>query len=118
MINERASINDYIAKAPDMAGPILAEIRTLVIMLVPQATETMSYKLPAFRDGKIFFYYAAFKNHIGIYPPLKNNSNLIELLGKYRGPKGNLKFPYAEEMPYELIAKVILALHQQYVFKK
>lgn len=118
MANINAHIDDYIAKAPEPAGPILTKIRALATELVPSAIETISYQMPAFRDGKIFLYFAAFKNHIGLYPPLAENSELVKRIAPYRGPKGNLKFSYGEEIPYGLIAEVIKALHQQYTSKK
>lgn len=114
MTDIKAHIDDYIAKAPEPAGSILTKIRKMAAQLIPHATETISYQMPAFRDGKIFFYYAAFKNHIGIYPPLNEDAGLIRQLKKYRGPKGNLKFPNNEDIPYDLIAQIIMALHKQY----
>ena len=118
MANINAHLDEYISKAPLAARPILTKIRQLTTKLVPNATETISYQMPAFRDGKIFLYFAAFKNHIGLYPPLKQSSELGGRLTPYRGPKGNLKFPYDAEIPYDLIAEVIKALHTQHTFKK
>ncbi len=74
--------------------------------------------MPALRQDRVFFYYAAFKHHIGIYPPVKNGASLITRLEKYRGPKGNLQFSFSEDipndLPYDLIADVIKALHKEY----
>ena len=58
--------------------------------------------------------FAAFKKHIGIYPPLQNDRVLMNELPPYRGEKGNLKFPLNEPLPYELIERVVVALAQQY----
>ena len=118
MTNTNAHIDDYIAKAGIPAAPILTKIRALATKCALNAAETISYQMPAFRDGKIFLYFATFKNHVGLYPPLTENSELVERLAPYRGPKGNLKFPYDEEIPYDLIAEVIKALHFQYTSKK
>jgi uncharacterized protein YdhG (YjbR/CyaY superfamily) len=106
-------IDDYIASAPAEVRPILEEIRQLVHARVPGATETISYKMPAFRLGKVFFYFAAFKKHIGIYPPVRGDQALLKALAAYRGEKGNLKFPLDQPMPYALIGRVAEALARE-----
>ena len=70
--------------------------------------------MPAFRRGKVFFYFAAFKRHIGIYPPLHDDAALVAELEPFRGPKGNLSFPLDQPLPLELIGRVAEALHRQY----
>lgn len=92
----------------------LEAIQQRVEQLVPGAAHCVSYGMPAFRLGKVFFYFAAFKKHIGIYPPLKESSALVEDLAPYRGPKGNLSFPHKEPLPLELIGQVAEALAHQY----
>lgn len=62
----------------------------------------------------MFFYVAAFKNHLGIYPPVKEPAELVEELARWRGPKGNLAFPHAEPLPLDLIGRVAEALAAQY----
>ncbi len=110
-MNETFSTHDeYIAMARPDVQPILAEIRSLVQSRVPDAVETISYRMPAFKLRRVFFFYAAFKNHIGIYPPVGSDAALIAELEPYRGPKGNLSFPLDRPIPYELIGRVALAL--------
>lgn len=109
-----SSMDEYIASAPVEVRRILEDIRRVVKERVPEATETISYQLPAFRLGKVFFYFAAFKKHIGIYPPVKGDTNLQEALLPYRGEKGNLKFPLDQPMPYELIGRVASALSREH----
>jgi uncharacterized protein YdhG (YjbR/CyaY superfamily) len=70
--------------------------------------------MPAFRKKKVFLYFAGFKNHIGVYPPVSTPGALVDELAPYRGPKGNLIFPHSEPLPIELIGRVAEALAQQY----
>lgn len=70
----------------------------------------MSYQIPAFRFDKPFIYFAAFKRHVGIYPPVEAEGPLSRELLPYRGEKGNLKFPLRKPMPYPLIKRVASAL--------
>jgi uncharacterized protein YdhG (YjbR/CyaY superfamily) len=106
------TVEDYIASAPAKAQPVLANVRALARKLCPEAEEVISYKIPALKQGKVFFFYAAFKNHLGIYPPVRAPESLAQKLKPYAGPKGNLKFPYKEPIAYELIGEVIEALHK------
>ena len=104
------SITGYIAAAPSAMQPILRRIRRAVTDAVPDAEECISYRMPALRVRKTFFYFAAFKAHIGIFPPVKGSLALQKRLERYRGPKGNLRFPLDEPMPYTLIAQVAKTL--------
>jgi uncharacterized protein YdhG (YjbR/CyaY superfamily) len=70
--------------------------------------------MPAFRLGRTFFYFAAFKKHIGIYPPVTDDQQLISELAPFRNEKGNLAFPYDQDLPLTLIGRVATALAIQY----
>jgi uncharacterized protein YdhG (YjbR/CyaY superfamily) len=107
-------IDDYIASASPETRPILEEIRRLIQTKVPDANETISYQMPAFKLGRTFIYFAAFKKHIGIYPPVKNDPDLIKELRPFSNEKGNLKFFLDKPIPYELIDRVAVALARQY----
>jgi len=107
-------MDEYIQRFPLEVQEILQTIRRLVKEQVPEAQETIAYQMPAFRRGKIFFYFAAFKRHIGIYPPVKGDAALLQDLAQYRGEKGNLKFPLNQPIPYELIRRVVTAQLREY----
>lgn len=102
------SIDDYIASAPEAVRPVLAAVRATVQAAAPTAEERISYRMPAFfLDGPLV-YFAAFKKHIGFYPPVRSES-LQPLLARYAGPKGNLQFPLSEPMPHGLITRLVEA---------
>jgi uncharacterized protein YdhG (YjbR/CyaY superfamily) len=106
--------DDYFASAATDVRPLLESIQTTVETLVPGCTRCISYRMPAFRGKKVFFYFAAFKKHIGIYPPVQHNATLIKQLAPYRNEKGNLAFPLNEALPLALIGKVAVALAKEY----
>ena len=108
-----ASVDEYIAAAVPEVRLILEGIRALARATAPGAMETISYQMPAFKRRRVFFFFAAFKAHIGIYPPVQGDEALAVELKPYRGPKGNLKFPLSEPIPYELIGRVIAALDRE-----
>lgn len=108
------SHEDYIDAARADTRPILRKIGTLVAAGVPDAVRCIRYGMPAFKLGKTFFYFAAFKHHIGVYPPLTGDARLVAETAPYRNEKGNLAFPLTEAIPYELIGRVARALAAQY----
>jgi uncharacterized protein YdhG (YjbR/CyaY superfamily) len=100
-----ASIDEYIATFPPDIQEILQKIRATIARAVPKAQEKISYRIPAFAlDGDVI-YFAAFKKHIGVYPPVRD-PKLKKELARYAGPKGNLQFPLAERIPYALIGRI------------
>ena len=108
---------EYFASAPPLARHSLQAIQRKVEALLPNAAQCISYKMPAFRQERVFFF-AAFKKHIGVYPPVTKDAALIQELAPYRGEKGNLAFPLSEPLPIELIGRVALALAREYASKK
>ena len=103
-----ASVDEYIAGFPAEIQAILRAVRATVRAAAPQAEERISYRMPAlFQQGAVV-YFAAFKHHIGLYPPVDDPA-VRALVARYAGPKGNLKFPCAEPIPHELIARVVTA---------
>ena len=108
------TLDDYLGSVTPEAKQILQEIRQLIQHTVPDAQETISYQMPAFKQKRTFIYFAAFKKHIGVYPPVTRDQSLIAATARYRNDKGNLAFPLDETMPYELIGRVALALSLQY----
>jgi uncharacterized protein YdhG (YjbR/CyaY superfamily) len=102
------TIDEYIASSPSEVQPVLEAIRATVRKAAPSAEERISYRMPAFFLGGVLVYFAAFKKHIGFYPPVHDES-LKPLLQNYLGPKGNLQFPLSEAIPHALITKIVKA---------
>jgi uncharacterized protein YdhG (YjbR/CyaY superfamily) len=107
MDSEAAKIDAYIAAAPPAAQAPLRRIREIARAAAPDARETISYRMPALRGRGIVIYYAAFKAHIGLFPPVRGDAGLDAALAPYRGPKGNLRFPLAEPLPEALVERIV-----------
>lgn len=110
-----SSHEDYFKSLSPEVKALMLSIQQKVEILLPEATRCISYQMPAFRAKKrVFFYFAAFKKHIGVYPPVTVDVALIKALQPYRGKKGNLSFPLDQPLPLELIGKVATALYSEY----
>lgn len=101
------TIDDYIAGFSDDLQEILQKIRMTISEAAPDAEETISYQMPAFKQNGILVYFAAFKKHIGLYPPISGDEKLKSETSVYAGPKGNLRFPLDKPIPYALISEIV-----------
>lgn len=101
-----ATVDAYISSFPPDVQEILQRIREVVRAAAPDAEETISYQMPAFKLHGVLLYYAAFKKHIGLYPPIRGDERLEKAVAPYAGEKGNLRFPLDEPIPYRLIERI------------
>ncbi|MGE5480866.1 MAG: iron chaperone [Chloroflexota bacterium] len=102
------SIDQYISSFPVDVQAKLRVILELVRKLAPDAEESISYQMPAFKlNGRPLVYFAAFKNHIGFYPTPSGITQFEEELSKFKKAKGSAQFPLNEPLPVELIEKII-----------
>ena len=101
------SIDEYIARCSPEVRAILEKIRFTVRNAAPGAQETISYRMPAFKLRGVLVYFAAFKRHIGFYPPVRGDAKLEKAIAAYAGEKGNLRFPLDQPIPYGLIERIV-----------
>ena len=102
-----SDIDGYISQfSPDMQT-VLEQVRETIRQTAPEAKEIISYQMPAFKQHGILVYFAAWKNHMGLYPPISGDKALEKAVEKYAGPKGNLQFPLNEPMPLKLIERIV-----------
>lgn len=102
-----ADIDTYILQFPVDVQALLQKIRATINKAAPQATEVISYQMPAFKQHGILVYFAAWKKHVGLYPPISGDKVLEEAVARYAGPKGNLQFPLDQPIPYRLIERIV-----------
>jgi uncharacterized protein YdhG (YjbR/CyaY superfamily) len=100
------TIDEYIPASSPEVQAILQKIRKIVRSVAPDVEETISYKIPAFKLHGVLVYFAAFKSHIGFYPPIKGDEQLEKAVAPYANEKGSLRFPLAEPIPYDLIKRL------------
>jgi uncharacterized protein YdhG (YjbR/CyaY superfamily) len=101
------TIDEYIDRCASQARPILRRVRATIAKAAPAATETISHGIPAFKLRRILVYFAAFKQHIGLYPPVKGDAALEKAVAPYAREKRNLRFPIEQKIPYALIARIV-----------
>jgi uncharacterized protein YdhG (YjbR/CyaY superfamily) len=102
-----ASIDEYIESFPQETQKILQEIRATIKAVAPQAEEKISYQMPTFHLNGNLIHFAAFKNHIGLYPTPSGTEAFKEEIAKYKSAKGSIQLPIDEPMPLKLISRIV-----------
>jgi len=102
-----SSIDEYVASFPEPAREKLAELRTLLRELVPQAEERISYRMPAMFFHGLIAYFGAFAHHLGFYPGARGIAAFEAELAGYRHARGSIQFPLDQPLPRQLIERIV-----------
>ncbi len=100
------SVTDYIAAQPEPVQALLNQIRDTLRQALPEASERISWQMPTYWQNRNLIHFAAFKNHIGIYPGDQAIARFADELAGYRTSKGAWQIPIGEAMPLHLIARI------------
>jgi uncharacterized protein YdhG (YjbR/CyaY superfamily) len=105
------SVEDYLAALPEESRAALEMLRTTIKAAAPEATEAISYGMPAFKDhGRMLVYYAAFKNHCSLFPAsMKVIEDYRKELEPYDAVKGTIRFHADKPLPAALVKKLVKA---------
>ncbi len=101
------SIDEYIAAFPKETQKILKELRATIKAAAPNAEEKISYQMPTFFLNGNLIHFAAFKNHIGLYPTPSGTEAFQKEIAKYKAAKGSIQLPLDEPMPLKLISRIV-----------
>lgn len=109
MDNKRTkNIDEYIKRFPTEVQFFLEQIRETIKEVAPDAEEAISYSMPAFTFAKRYLvYFAAYKNHIGLYALPSGNEAFEEELSGFKTGKGSIQFPLDKPMPLDLIREIV-----------
>ena len=104
-----SGVDEYIAALPPDARELMELLRATIREAAPEAAETISYRIPAFRDrGRMLVFFAAFRDHCSMYPA---TGVVIDALGAelkpYLSGKATIRFRLDQPVPVELVAKVV-----------
>ena len=104
------NIDEYLAGVPEPAQTTLEKMRAIIQSALPsQATETISYGIPAFKLKKTLVYFAAFAKHCSFFPTAAIIEEFKEELAGYSTSKGTVQFPSDKPMPATLVKKMVKA---------
>lgn len=103
-------VDEYLAGVPEPARTMLKKIRAAIRSAVPpEAVETISYRIPAFKHKKIIVWFAAFSDHCSLFPTAAIIKMFKNELQGFSTSKGTIHFPIDKPIPVALIKKLVKA---------
>lgn len=103
-----SAIDDLLQKTPEAQHAALQKIRESIHVQVPEAEEVMTYGMPGFKyKGKYLIAFAAFKDHMSIFPGAEVTTLFKSELAGYKTSKGTIQFSVDKPLPPELLQKII-----------
>src|SRR6266403_6010130 len=113
------SVDEYLAGVPEPARSTLKKMRVAIRSALPSAaTETISYKIPAFKRENILVWFAAFSYHCSLFPTASVIEEFKDELKAYEISKGTIQFPLNKPLPAGLVKKMVKARVAQIQNKK
>lgn len=118
-MNDEEKVMEYIHSFDKKTNLLLSSIRNIVREEVPESVELFSYGMPGYKlNKKPLIYFAAFKNHIGVYTAPLKSPLFIDEVAKYKQGKGSIQFPFDKELPLDLIRRMVRYKREMIVQKK
>ena len=109
MKDERASsIDEYLEGVPEEQRAALERLRATIRAAAPEATEKISYQMPAFYDHGPLVSFAAFKDHLSFFVMSMRvmDANRNEL-SAFDISKGTIRFQPGKPIPAALVKKLV-----------
>jgi uncharacterized protein YdhG (YjbR/CyaY superfamily) len=100
-------IDEYIATFPKPVRERLESVRRAIAEAAPDAQEKISYRIPTFALHGNLIHFAAFKNHIGIYPGTAAIKAFEKELAGLRTAKGTVQVQFDDPLPLSLISRIV-----------
>ena len=108
MRKEIHTVEEYISGFPAETQVRLETIRQTIKKNAPEATESISYGMPAYKlNKKPLVYFGGFAKHIGFYATPSGHQEFKKELSVYKQGKGSVQFPLSEPLPVDLIAEIV-----------
>lgn len=102
------TVDKYINQFEGEVRERLLALRALIQVEVPGADESFSYGLVGYKlNKKPLVYFGGFAHHIGFYATPNGHEAFVEEFAKYKQGKGSVQFPLDQELPIELIRRVV-----------
>ncbi|HBX82475.1 MAG: DUF1801 domain-containing protein [Propionibacteriaceae bacterium] len=100
-------IDDYIDQTDGRRRELLIQMCDLIRTLVPDASEKIGYGIPTWTLNGNMVHIAGFKEHVSIFPGADGVAAFEDELGGYVHSKGTIQFRLEDELPIELITRIV-----------
>lgn len=102
------NVDAYIRGFPADVRQILSALRKAIQQVVPEAEESISYRIPTYKLAKRpIVYFAGYQHHVSLYPATERSVAPLPRLTPYRSGRGTLKFPLETAVPLALVKQFV-----------
>jgi uncharacterized protein YdhG (YjbR/CyaY superfamily) len=105
--NIATDVDSYIETYPNKVQKMLKQMRTVIKKAAPEAEESISYMMPAYKLHGPLVYFGGYERHIGFYPTGSGIFRFQKEISAYKHSKGAVQFPLDQALPLELIEKMV-----------
>jgi uncharacterized protein YdhG (YjbR/CyaY superfamily) len=114
----RATVDEYFVHVPEPGRSVLTKLRATIRSVLPRdATEIISYQIPAFARDGVIVWYAAFADHVSVFPRGSVLTKFKDELTGFKTSKGTVQFPLDKPLPVALIKRIVKARLAEYEAK-
>lgn len=117
-MNKFQTVDEYLSALSGQPKQLAEKVRKALLQAIPEAEETISYNMPAYKYKCVVVYFAAWKNHIGYYPLPSGIEAFRDQLKEYEVSKGAIQFPFSQPLPLKLIAAIAMFRLEENRMKK
>ena len=103
-----ANVEEYLQQFEGVCRDRLSQVRQIILKEAPDAVESISYGMPAYKTfGKPLVYFAGYAKHIGLYATPGGHVAFEAELASYKQGKGSVQFPHNQPLPEDLIRRIV-----------
>ena len=103
-----ANVEEYIEQFEGVCEDRLSQMRQIILKEAPEAVESISYGMPAYKTfGKPLVYFAGYAKHVGLYATPSGHEAFAKELAHYKQGKGSVQFPHNQTLPEDLIRRIV-----------
>jgi uncharacterized protein YdhG (YjbR/CyaY superfamily) len=105
--NIASDVDSYIAGFPPKVQVMMRKLRSCIRKTAPEAEESISYMMPAYKLHGPLVYFGGYEKHIGFYPTGSGIAPFQKEISAYKHSKGAVQFPLDEPLPLDLIERMV-----------
>lgn len=102
-----SNVDSYIADFPPKVQVMMKKLRSCIKKAAPEAEESISYMMPAYKFHGPLVYFGGYERHIGFYPTGGGITPFQKEISVYKHSKGAVQFPLNEPLPLDLVERMV-----------
>ncbi|MGL6268568.1 MAG: iron chaperone [Chitinophagaceae bacterium] len=102
-----SDVDSYIAGFPQKVQVMMKKLRSCIKKAAPDAEESISYMMPAYKLNGPLVYFGGYEKHIGFYPTGSGIAPFQKEISVYKHSKGAVQFPLDEPLPLDLVERMV-----------